>query len=165
MLITKNYNWTLDWFLGKAGGGCVGSIFFGLIEFSFPWTFQWHDATARIEYSFLVILRPLNDFWARQEVSGAAFIFYFLKPPFHGLSNGTWPMEKRKCAYQGVKNVRFSENLACFVFSKYPFWDSPFCLIADELILSWFWTCWTFMITNKFTNLTFFLNKLFIFWS
>ena len=145
--------------------GALGQFFFGLIEFSFPWTFQWHDATARIEYSFLVILRPLNDFWARREVSGAAFIFYFLKPPFHGLSNGTWPMEKRKCAYQGVKNVRFSENLACFVFSKYPFWDSPFCLIADELILSWFWTCWTFMITNKFTNLTFFLNKLSIFWS
>ena len=25
------------------------------------------------------------------------------------------------CAYQGVRNVRFSENLACFVFLKYPF--------------------------------------------
>ena len=36
-------------------------------------------------------------------------------------------------AYQGVRNVRFSENLACFVFLKHPFWDSPFCLITDDL--------------------------------
>ena len=25
------------------------------------------------------------------------------------------------CAYQVVRNVRFSENLACFVFLKHPF--------------------------------------------
>ena len=25
------------------------------------------------------------------------------------------------------------ENLACFVFLKHPFWDSPFCLITDEV--------------------------------
>ena len=35
------------------------------------------------------------------------------------------------CAYQGVRNVRLSEGLACFVFLKHPFWDSPFCLITD----------------------------------
>ena len=27
----------------------------------------------------------------------------------------------RTCAYQGVRNVHFSENLACFVFLKHPF--------------------------------------------
>ena len=27
-------------------------------------------------------------------------------------------------AYQGIKNVRFSENLTRFVFLKHPFWDS-----------------------------------------
>ena len=27
----------------------------------------------------------------------------------------------RTCAYQEVRNVRFSENLACFVYLKYPF--------------------------------------------
>ena len=32
----------------------------------------------------------------------------------------------RTCAYQGVRNVRFSKNLTCFVFLKYLFWDSPF---------------------------------------
>ena len=31
------------------------------------------------------------------------------------------------------RNVRFSENLGCFVFLKQPFWDSPFCLITDEI--------------------------------
>ena len=39
------------------------------------------------------------------------------------------------CAYQGVWNVCFSENLACFVFLKHPFWDLPFWLITDELIV------------------------------
>ena len=27
----------------------------------------------------------------------------------------------RKCAYQGVRNVSFSEHLACFIFLKHPF--------------------------------------------
>ena len=42
-------------------------------------------------------------------------------------------MRKRTYAYQGVRNVRFSENLASFVFLEHPFWDSPFCLITDDL--------------------------------
>ena len=37
------------------------------------------------------------------------------------------------CAYQGVRNVCFSEILVCFAFLKHPFGDSPFCLIPDEL--------------------------------
>ena len=37
----------------------------------------------------------------------------------------------------GVINVRFSENLACFVFLKQPFQDSSFCLITDELTQIW----------------------------
>ena len=32
----------------------------------------------------------------------------------------------------GVRNVRFSENLACFVFLKHPFWNSLFYRITDE---------------------------------
>ena len=27
----------------------------------------------------------------------------------------------RTCAYQGLRNVHFSENLACFIFLKHPF--------------------------------------------
>ena len=34
---------------------------------------------------------------------------------------------------RGVRNIRFSENLTCFVFLKHPFWDSCFCLITDDL--------------------------------
>ena len=41
-------------------------------------------------------------------------------------------MRTRTCAYQGVRNVRFSENLACFVFLKHPLWNSTFCRITDE---------------------------------
>ena len=35
--------------------------------------------------------------------------------------------------YKGVRNVHFSENLACFVLLKYLFWDSPFYLVNDDL--------------------------------
>ena len=35
------------------------------------------------------------------------------------------------CAYQGLRNVRFSENLAWFAFFKHPSWDSLFYLITD----------------------------------
>ena len=38
------------------------------------------------------------------------------------------------CAYQGVRNVRFSKNLMCFVFLQHPFWDLPFRLITDEVV-------------------------------
>ena len=34
---------------------------------------------------------------------------------------------------EGVRNFRFPEKLTCFAFLLPPFWDSPFCLIIDEL--------------------------------
>ena len=36
--------------------------------------------------------------------------------------------------FQGVRNARFLENLAWFVFLKYLFWDLFFCLITDVFI-------------------------------
>ena len=36
------------------------------------------------------------------------------------------------CAYQGVKPVRFSENLACFVFLKTHFEVRPFALLPSK---------------------------------
>ena len=57
----------------------------------------------------------------------------------------------RTCAYQGVRNVHLSENWACFVFLKHPFWDSPFCLITDFLWHSWDTdTRWSQFQTNIF---------------
>ena len=32
----------------------------------------------------------------------------------------------RTCAHHGVRNVRFMENLVCFIFLKHPFRDSTF---------------------------------------
>ena len=34
-----------------------------------------------------------------------------------------------------VRNFRFSENLACFVFLKHALWDSLFYVITGEIIL------------------------------
>ena len=47
--------------------------------------------------------------------------------------------QEKQSTYQRVGNVCFSENLACFVFLKHPFWDSPFCLITEELFVSKRW--------------------------
>ena len=66
-------------------------------------------------------------------------------------------IRKRVCAYQRVRNVRFSENLACFAFLLPPFWDSPFCLITDELEMykvslcaSWFFVRMTHFLFKYF---------------
>ena len=49
-------------------------------------------------------------------------------------TNISYPLiHTHTCAYQGVRNVCFSENLSCFVFLKHSFWDSPFCLITNHL--------------------------------
>ena len=42
--------------------------------------------------------------------------------------------KKTNISYPLIRtHVRFSENLAGFVFLKHPFWNSPFCLITDEI--------------------------------
>ena len=51
----------------------------------------------------------------------------------NGCFKKTKHVKARTCAYEGVRNVFFPENLACSVFLKHPFWDLPFCLITDEL--------------------------------
>ena len=67
---------------------------------------------------------------------------------FKNLSDVHLIWHVRTCAYQGVRNVRFLENLACFVFLKYPFWDSPFRLITNDLfqlqfdlMIDWYSQC------------------------
>ena len=45
-------------------------------------------------------------------------------------------ISKRTCAYQGGKKCSLFGNLACFVFLKHPFWDSPFSLITDDMYVS-----------------------------
>ena len=50
-------------------------------------------------------------------------------------TNISYPLIRtRTCAYQGVRNVCFSKNLACLVFLKHPFWDLPFYVITDGLL-------------------------------
>ena len=63
------------------------------------------------------------------------------------------------CAYQGVRNVCFSENLLCFVFLKHSFRDPPFSLITDEVsFYNVFSTCLCSLSTSQ---LSFFVGKLF----
>ena len=59
-------------------------------------------------------------------------------------TNISYPLTcTRTCAYQGVRNVRFFENLACFVFLKHLFEIRPFALLP---------TFWTFAVRLYFTS-------------
>ena len=73
-------------------------------------------------FPFLFSISPseliLPEYWS----VSYKLIFY----PYWNRKNAG---NKAKWAYQGVRNVCFSVNLACFVFLKHPFWDPPFCLI------------------------------------
>ena len=65
---------------------------------------------------------------------------HFLPPDTHTYVRFKKIKHGKFSAYQGVRKVRFLENLPCFVFSKHSFWDSPylrfvFCLITDVLSL------------------------------
>ena len=94
----------------------------------------------------MTFVKFLKNFW---ETSTTAFIFINLQGIISSAIRQKWESlngcfkktkhaqfpEKRifrTCAYQGGRNVRFSENLACFVFLKHSFWDSPVCLITDD---------------------------------
>ena len=57
------------------------------------------------------------------------------------------------CAYQGVRNVCFTENLVCFVFLLSSFWDSSFCLIINKLSYSTFVAMLYFVWKKYITNL------------
>ena len=51
-------------------------------------------------------------------------------------ANISYPLIRtRTCAYQWVRNIHFLENWACFIFLKQLFWDSPFCLITDVIVI------------------------------
>ena len=60
--------------------------------------------------------------------------------------------------YQTVRNVPFSENLACFVFLWQPFWDSAFCLITDDLVECILCKCLNFLSRQWSINV-FTINK------
>ena len=96
--------------------------------------------------SFILIITLLLAGWRNFELCGFLFIMCLISTPpnktsinFLCLMPLATPLTLcvcvyvRACAYQGVRNVRFSENLACFVFLKHPFLDSSFCLITDDV--------------------------------
>ena len=69
----------------------------------------------------------------------------------------------RTWAYQGVRDVRFSENLTCFVFLKYPFLDLAFCLITNEignyLVITYVLSLFLWLILNEWTSSMYFKGK------
>ena len=69
-------------------------------------------------------------------------------------TNISYPLIRtRTYVYQGVRNVRFPENLAYFASSKHRFWDSSFWLLANELarfaIFSFPWPYWAKIVNGQ----------------
>ena len=62
------------------------------------------------------------------------------------------------CA-SGLRNVLFSENLACFVFLKHPFWDSTFYLITDEEPLGFNYLMTLSTVLSHFCDSTSLMNS------
>ena len=56
----------------------------------------------------------------------------------------SWYAHLRTCAYHGVRNVRFSENLACFAFMLLRFEIRPFVLLPTYL--QWRTRRWCFRL-------------------
>ena len=42
------------------------------------------------------------------------------------------------CAYHRIRNVPYSEKLACFMFLLPAFWDSSLCLIIEEIFFRYY---------------------------
>ena len=64
------------------------------------------------------------------------------------------------CTYQRVRHVRFSENLACFVFLKHPFRDSSFCLITVVLKIHNFQGVVSALCYDWFNFFSYFTNNM-----
>ena len=76
---------------------------------------------------------------------------YFKKTKNTKVSENRIFLTFRTCAYQGVRNVRFSENLACLVHLKHLFKDSTFCPITtDEKLKQFYGAMWWVGITSMF---------------
>ena len=89
----------------------------------------FHTVSHLFIWSFIHILCSYFD---TQSVFTCSKLTIETHKVWNKVNNKDTRMTPMACAYQGIRNVCFSENLAFFVFLKHPFWDSPFCLITDE---------------------------------
>ena len=96
-------------------------------------TFMWSENKPEVFIVFESSVKHLK-FWMAEIVGNKAYdriskrVFQENKTRQNfGKTDISYPVIRTRM------NVLFSENLACFVFLKHSFWDSPFCLITGEL--------------------------------
>ena len=112
--------------------GCKGIFFIKILI----WFLNWHK--------IIIIFRWIRQRWSkytnssviRQKGESQNGCF---KETKHSKFFEKWTFLTPWYAYQGLRNVCFSENLACFLLLKHPFWDSLFCLINDQFLVK---ICW-----------------------
>ena len=79
-----------------------------------------HHAVKYFITIFIILInavRKINTSVIRQKGEAQNGCFKKRKQAKFSEKEHFWPL----CCYQGVKNVRFSENLVCFVLLKHPF--------------------------------------------
>ena len=96
-------------------------------------TMAWNNVKI---FFYISMLKHIVGNKAKRQISKRVFQENKARQ-FFRKTNISYPLIRiRTRTYQGVRNVRFSENLTFFVFLKHPFWDSPFCLITDENVFA-----------------------------
>ena len=84
--------------------------------------FQWSQQFLIVTSTSCVVKVSLNSSVIRQKCESQNGCLKKTARQIFQKTNMTYPvMGIRTCACQGVRNIRFSENLACFVFLKHPF--------------------------------------------
>ena len=125
MVYQRRYNTKFPWFIEKLRF-CLKETF---------WMMKYWKMLHRTSYKQMSENFEFVGNKAKERISKRVFQENKARQIFRKTNISYSLIRTRTCAYQGVRNVCFSENLTCFVFLKHPFWDSPFCLITDELLI------------------------------
>ena len=152
---SEHFSWTrfppendfFDWFIAKRVKDHfdifrfyvvfwkAGNFFLYVLFSTFPKS-HW-DLWEDIEDLFLKLNLSSISSVIRQKGESQNGCFKKKHAKFCKKTNISCPLIRRYiCAYQGVRNVRFSENLTCFIFLKHPFWNLLFCLFTNALNLN-----------------------------
>ena len=114
----------------------LSKFFYGKFLWDFH-GFSYHtmpNSIWQIIYVFLIFCNLFPFYFSRYPLLQGSCTGHFYWTLFFQLKRFLriflYPLTRRTCAYQWLRNIRFSEHLACFVFLKQPFWDLPICIVT-----------------------------------
>ena len=125
------------------------------------WTHEYKKWTFRTSKCILFLATCILDFHVLLSFGDE---IWYNQDVITGVSRkSTSSFLKNDCVKLPGRNVRFSENLTCFVFLKYPFLDLAFCLITNEignyLVITYVLSLFLWLILNEWTSSMYFKGK------